>query len=143
MSNAVQFCTFYVEDLFFGIEVEKVQEIIKAQPITRVPKAAYVIRGLMNLRGKIVTAIDLRRRMRLSEQEHPETSMNVVVNHDDDCVSMLVDRVGDVLTVGLDLFEPPPETMAFAARELIRGAYKLDHQLMLVLHIDRVLSLDA
>lgn len=143
MPDAVQFCTFFVEDLFFGIEVEKVQEIIRFQPITSVPRAAYVIRGLMNLRGKIVTAIDLRRRMQLAEQLNPESSMNVVVNHDNDSVSLLVDKVGDVLTVDDELFEPPPETMASTARHLIRGAYKLDRQLMLVLELDRVLSLDG
>jgi purine-binding chemotaxis protein CheW len=142
MPNLRQFCTFHVDSLFLGVEVEKVQEIIRQQPITRVPKSSYVVRGLINLRGQIVTAIDLRRRMQIPDRPDGHALMNVVLATDEGKVSLLVDRVGDVLHVDEDIFERPPETMTSATRELIRGAYKLDNRLMLALETDKVVQLD-
>jgi purine-binding chemotaxis protein CheW len=142
MANQRQFCTFFIDTLFLGVEVEKVQEIIRQQPITRVPKSSYVVRGLINLRGQIVTAIDLRRRMQLADRPDGIPPMNVVLATDDGRVSLLVDRVGDVLHVDEDIFEKPPETMTSGTRELIRGAYKLDNRLMLALETEKVVQLD-
>ena len=91
----------------------QVQEVIRYQAMTRVPLAPTVVSGLINLRGQIVTAIDLRRRLGLAgpadEGLHP---MNVVVRTDDGAVSLLVDEIGDVVEVTDDAFEPPPETLA-------------------------------
>ncbi len=101
------------------------QEIIRYQEMTRVPLAPPVVCGLINLRGQIVTAIDLRRRLELSDRPADQLPVNVVVHTDDGAVSLLVDEIGDVLEVSEKLFEPPPETLRGPARELIRGAYKL------------------
>lgn len=135
-----QFCTFYVDDMFLGIDVQQIQEVIRYQSMTRVPLAAPSIRGLINLRGQIVTAIDLRCRLGLPLRATENPPMNVVVRDGENAVSLLVDRIGDVLEVEEDLFEPPPSTVRAPVRELIIGAYKLPERLLLVLDTERVLS---
>lgn len=133
-----QFCTFFVDDMFFGVEVERVQEVLRFQPMTRVPLAPRVVRGLINLRGQIVMALDLRQRLDLRPtQEEP---MNVVVRAEGEIVSLLVDSIGDVLEVDEASYEPVPETLTGVARELIRGVFKLDGQLLLVLDTDKALD---
>jgi purine-binding chemotaxis protein CheW len=141
MSNQKrQFCTFFVEDLFLGIDVQEVQEVIRCQKMTRVPLAPAAIRGLINLRGQIVTAIDMRFWLGLPPRQPNEPPMNVVVRDADNSVSLLVDRIGDVLEADADLFEPPPATIRTAARELIVGAYKLPERLLLALDTRRALA---
>jgi purine-binding chemotaxis protein CheW len=134
-----QFATFFLDKLFFGVEVEQVQEVIRYQELTRVPLARAVVRGLINLRGQIVTAIDLRSRLELRERPDDELPMNVVVRTDEGAVSLLVDEIGDVLEIAEDIFERPPETMHGVARELVRGVYKLKDRLLLVLDVEAVL----
>ena len=141
MTNTKQFCTFFVNGLFFGVEVLKVQEVIRYQGMTRVPLAPDTIQGLINLRGQIVTAIDLRRRLELAPREKEQLPMNVVVRSNDGAVSLLVDEIGDVVEPDDATFEPPPETLRGAARELIRGAYQMDGRLLLALDIDKVITL--
>lgn len=136
-----QFCTFFLQGLCFGLEVTRVQEIIRHQPMTRVPLAPPVVRGLINLRGQIVTALDLRRRLDFPDRGADQLPVNVVVQTADGAVSLLVDEIGDVLTVPESDFEPPPETLRGPARELIRGAYKLEGRLLLVLDTDRTVNL--
>jgi purine-binding chemotaxis protein CheW len=135
-----QYCTFYVAGYYFGLDVLKVQEIIRYQEMTRVPLAPPVVRGLINLRGQIVTAIDLRRRLELDDRPADQLPLNVVVHTDDGAVSLLVDEIGDVLEVSEKLFERPPETLKGTARELIRGAYKLPDRLLLILDPERTVS---
>ena len=135
-----QFSTFFVQDLFFGIEVLEVQEVLRYQEMTKVPLAPDLIEGLINLRGQIVTAIDMRRRLRLEPRKPGETPMNMVVRSDDGAVSLLVDEIGDVLEVDDATFEPPPETLGGVARELIRGAYKLDDRLLLALDTEKAIN---
>jgi purine-binding chemotaxis protein CheW len=132
-----------VDGHYFGLDVLKVQEIIRYQEMTRVPLAPPVVRGLINLRGQIVTAIDLRRRLELTERPADQLPVNVVVQTDDGAVSLLVDEIGDVLEVQEKLFERPPNTLNGMARELIRGAYKLEKQLLLILDTERTVSLAA
>jgi len=135
-----QFCTFYLDGLFFGVEVRKVQEVIRYQEMTRVPLASHVISGLINLRGQIVTAVDMRRRLELADRPEGQLPMNVVLRTDDGAVSLLVDEIGDVVEVDEDAFEQVPETLDGVARELIKGAYKLDGCLLLILDSDRTLG---
>jgi purine-binding chemotaxis protein CheW len=132
-----QYCTFYLAGHYFGLDVLRVQEIIRYQEMTRVPLAPPVVRGLINLRGQIVTAIDLRRRLELDERPADQLPINVVVHTDDGAVSLLVDEIGDVMQVPEKLFERPPETLKGVARELIRGAYKLPDRLLLILDPER------
>jgi len=135
-----QYCTFFLNDHYFGIDVLEVQEVIRYQEMTRVPLAPPVVRGLINLRGQIVTAIDLRRRLELPDRPLGELPVNVVVQTDDGAVSLLVDEIGDVLQVPEEAFERPPETLHGTARELIRGAYKLDDRLLLILDTTRAVN---
>jgi purine-binding chemotaxis protein CheW len=136
-----QYCTFNVAGHTFGVVVLRVREVIRYQEMTRVPLAPPVVRGLINLRGQIVTAIDLRRRLELDDRPADQLPVNVVLHTDDGAVSLLVDEIGDVLHVPAKLFERPPETLRGAARELIQGAYKLHDRLLLVLDTDKVLQL--
>ena len=138
-----QFSTFFLDDLFFGIEVEKVQEVIRYQEMTKVPLASRVVQGLINLRGQIVTAIDLRGRLKLAPRPDGELPMNVVVRTDDGALSLLVDEIGDVLEIEDSTFEQPPETISGVARDLVRGVYKLRDQLLLVLDTERAVHIDG
>ena len=140
MAGRKQFSTFVVEGLLFGVEVEKVQEVIRYQEMTRVPLAPSVVRGLINLRGQIVTGLDMRRRLELKERDEKQLAMNVVVRHEDGAVSLLVDEIGEVLEVEEEAFEPPPETLNGRARELILGVYKLQGRLLHVLDTDKALN---
>src|SRR6516164_2666736 len=140
MEHEYQYCTFYVAGHYFGLDVLRVQEVIRYQEMTRVPLAPPVVRGLINLRGQIVTALDLRRRLGLDDRPADQLPVNVVVQTDDGAVSLLVDEIGDVLEVSEKLFERPPETLQGTARELIRGAYKLKDRLLLVLDTERTIS---
>jgi purine-binding chemotaxis protein CheW len=140
MGSRKQFSTFLVDRLLFGVEVEKVQEVIRYQEMTRVPLAPPVVKGLINLRGQIVTAIDLRHRLGLHERASADLPMNVVVRSEDGAVSLLVDEIGDVLEVDEETFEIPPETVDRRARELICGIYKLENCLLHVLDTDKAFS---
>jgi purine-binding chemotaxis protein CheW len=140
MADGHQYCTFYVNGHYFGLDVLKVQEIIRYQEMTHVPLAPSAVRGLINLRGQIVTAIDLRRRLELDDRPADQLPLNVVVQTDDGAVSLLVDEIGDVLEVQENLFERAPETLRGTARELIRGTYKLPDRLLLILDTERTVN---
>src|SRR5215470_16261880 len=103
-----QLSTFFVADMFFGVDVLQVQEVLRFQHMTPVPQAPEVIEGLINLRGQIVTAIDMRRRLGLPPRTGCQNPTNLVVRNEDGAVSLLVDEIGDVLDVTADGFEPPP-----------------------------------
>jgi purine-binding chemotaxis protein CheW len=135
-----QYCTFVLDGHHFGIDVMEVQEVIRYQEMTRVPLAHPVVRGLINLRGQIVTAIDLRRRLDLPDRQTGELPVNVVVQTDDGAVSLLADEIGEVLVVPEAAFEPPPETLRGKARAMVRGAYKLEGRLLLVLDTDELVG---
>ncbi|MCX5660804.1 MAG: chemotaxis protein CheW [Planctomycetota bacterium] len=143
MSDERQFCTFLVDGLYFGVEVRQVQEVIRYQEMTRVPLADPVVRGLINLRGQIVTAIDLRRRLDLGDLPEGSVPMNVVVRTADGVLSLLVDEIGDVLDVSPENYERPPETISGVARELVTGIYKLKDRLLLVLDTEKAASLST
>jgi purine-binding chemotaxis protein CheW len=137
-NNKEQLCTFFLGELYFGIEVTRVQEVLRYQETTRVPRAPAVVHGLLNLRGQIVTALDLRARLGLAERSNGKLPMNVVVRRAGGAVSLLVDEIGEVVEVERRDFERAPETLTGAARELIRGAYKLDRRLLLLMDVEKV-----
>jgi purine-binding chemotaxis protein CheW len=133
MAQTHQFCTFYLDKLLFGVELEKVQEVIRYLEITEIPLAPRVVSGLMNLRGQIVTGLDLRRRLDLADRPEEMQPMNVVIRSTDGAVSLQVDEIGDVVEVTEESFERPPETLQGRVREVILGVHKLEKQLMHVL----------
>jgi purine-binding chemotaxis protein CheW len=138
-----QFSTFTVGDLFFGIDVVKVQEVLRYQPMTRIPLSPSVIEGLINLRGQIVTALDMRRRLGLKPAEDGTVPMNMVIRTADGAVSLLVDEIGDVLGVPVESYEEVPPNMPPEQKELVEGVYKLDGRLLLVLNTERALQTHA
>lgn len=138
-----QFCTFFVDGIHFGIEVLEVQEVLRYQSMTQVPLAPDVVRGLINLRGQIVTAFDLRTRLDMPDRDPEQRPMNVVIRSDDGAVSLLVDEIGDVLETKEDQFETPPATLDHRTRSLLRGVYKLDDHLLLILDTERTLAIET
>ena len=137
---STQYATFTLGEHLYGVEVERVQEVLRAQTCTPVPLAPDAVGGLLNLRGQVVTAIDLRRRMGMAGREDGQDPMNVVVRVGGEAVSLLVDVIGGVVNVTDDLFEPPPDTLSGPHRELIRGAYKLEDRLLMALDVDRAVE---
>ncbi len=137
MAHTSQFCTFYLDHLLFGVELKGVQEVIRSLDVTKVPLAPAMVSGLINLRGQIVTAVDLRRRLELAPAAAGALPMNVVVRSDDGSVSLLVDEIGDVVEVDEDSFEPPPETLRGSVRDMILGVHKLNDRLLHVLDIEK------
>jgi len=138
MTTTTQLCTFRLDALLFGVDVAWVREVLRWRPVTRVPLAPPEVEGLMNLRGQIVPAIDVRRRLGMPPRAVADRPLNVVVQVDDDPVSLLVDEVGDVLEIEAAAFERPPETVVGPARTLIRGAYKLPGRLLLDLDVEKI-----
>lgn len=132
-----QFCTFLLSGYLFGVPVPRVQEVIRFQPMTPVPLAPPCVRGMINLRGQIVLAIDLRRRLSLAERPEGDLPMNVVVRASDGAVSLLVDQIGDVIDVQPSTFEPPPETLRGPLRQVILGVHKLSDSLLHVLDAEK------
>ena len=135
-----QYATFFLNNLFLGVEVLKVQEVIRYQQMTHIPLAPDMIEGLINLRGQIVTAIDLRRRFGFPKLDEGRRPMNVVIRCDDGAVSLLVDEIGDVIEVDEEDCDRPPETVKGIARELVTGVYKLKDHLLLILDTDKAMT---
>ena len=135
-----QYCTFLVDGALFGVDVRQVQEVIRYQPMTRVPLAPPVVSGLINLRGQIVTAVDLRRRLGLEDRPGGQFPVNVVVRRDDGPVSLLVDEIDDVVEIDVEAIEAPPQTVRAFGRELIAGVHQLENRLLLILAIDRAVN---
>ena len=135
-----QYCTFLLDGHLFGVDVASVQEVLKQQDLTPVPLASAEVAGLINLRGQIVTTLELRTRLGLPERPAGSDSVSVVVRAaDGGPVSLVVDRIGDVLQVDGASLEPPPDTVPAAVRELVRGICKLEDRLMLLLDTERAI----
>jgi purine-binding chemotaxis protein CheW len=143
MAERRQFCTFFLDGLRFGVDVHKVQEVVPYQEMTRVPLAPATVRGLLNLRGQIVTGIDLRRRLELPEPTTERLPTNVVLRGEDSPVSFLVDEIGEVIEVEADTWERPPETLRGRVRDLIEAVCPLQAELLLILDTVKTLDLSS
>lgn len=130
-------------NLFIGVDVMRIQEVIGHQSSTPVPLAPSAVRGLINLRGQIITAVDLRRRFDLDDRAPGVEPMNVVVVCPSGAVSLLVDSIGDVVEVLEESSEAVPATVSDNVRALVVGVYKFDGELMLELDVDAAVTLDA
>ncbi|WP_221029882.1 chemotaxis protein CheW [Actomonas aquatica] len=146
MNTPSQLCTFYVGDLFLGLDVLSVQEVIRSPELAQVPLAPPTIQGLLNLRGQILTAIDLRRMLKLREPKEGsdrKASMLMILRTANGQVALVVDSVGDVMELTEDTFEPPPDTVPSAVLHLIQGVHKLDRKLLHVLDAEATGSCQA
>ncbi|MEO0600247.1 MAG: chemotaxis protein CheW [Myxococcota bacterium] len=140
-STLTQLCTFHVDDLLFAIEVVRIQEVIRFEQITQVPLSSPMVRGLINLRGQIVTAVDLRSRLDL-ETATDDAPMNVVIRLEEGLISIIVDDIGDVLEVDESAFEHAPPTLPAHLRRVVDAVCKLPDRLLLVLDPERAASVD-
>lgn len=142
VSGIRQLCTFTIDGLLFGVDVINVQEVLRYQEMTPVPLAPSVVSGLLNLRGQIVTALDMRQRLGLPPRPADVPPTNLIVRDQQRVISLLVDEIGDVLQVDDSTFEPPPETLPGASRALIDGVYKFKPQLLLLLNTERAVKVE-
>lgn len=140
MSSETQYCTFFVDGLLFGVEVLQVQEIMSEFVVGRVPLAPPTIAGLINHRGQIVTAIDMRKRLDLPASTVPPARM-LVVRCNEETFALLVDKIGDVVAANPKDFEEAPENVNESARELVEGAYKLSDRLLLPLRLEKIAAI--
>lgn len=143
MSATRQVCTFALGDRRFAVDVGRVLEVLRGQEITRLPLAPPGVLGLVNLRGRIVTAVDLRRCLGLDERPPGAPLVHLVVEDGMDPVSLIVDSIGDVIEVSPDRFEPPPATLTGRDREMVRGAWKLEDGLLHLLDVEHALARTA
>lgn len=149
MTALQQYCTFFIKNIHFGIDIKQVQEVIMTPEITPVPLAPNDICGLINLRGQIMTAIDLQYRLEMSERlvpyiNDPELnkdflSYSIIVQNYDEIASLLVGRIGDMLECSLEDFEPPPVTFTGKLRQLLKGVYSLPQGFLMILDVEKVL----
>lgn len=141
--NNREFVSFFVAGQLLGISVTKVQEILPPHSITRVPRAASSVKGLLNLRGQIVTAIDLRERLGFPSRETGGEYMNIIVSDDGELFSLLADSVGDVIGVAQDRFSAPPPTLDECWKQCCEGVYQLQRGLLIVLGVQSLLTLGS
>ena len=132
---------FVVGEHRFAVPIDRIREIIPARPYTPLPGSGGHVCGLINLRGQVITALDLRHRLGMPVRAEGQRPMNVVVRTEDGAVSLLVDQIGEVIETDARHFESPPDTVTAQARDLIRGAYKLDGTLLLALDVPRTVEL--
>ena len=140
---ARQYCTFWVAGLHLGLSVEHVQEVLRYQQLTRVPNASDTVRGLINLRGQIVTALDLRSRLGLPARTDGELPMNVIVRSRGEVVSLLVDDIGDVMDTDGHTLQPTPANLPATVQDVVRGVVPLSHSILLVVDADRAVDVSA
>jgi purine-binding chemotaxis protein CheW len=139
--GARDFVTMTVADQLFGIPVLSVQDVLGPQRITRIPLSPPEVAGALNLRGRIVTAIDVRRRLGLAARDAGLPSMSIVVDQSGELYSLTVDTVGEVLSLPVEAFERNPPTLDLAWREVSGGIYRLEGKLMVVLDVARLLDI--
>ncbi|MCB1537666.1 MAG: chemotaxis protein CheW [Rhodospirillales bacterium] len=137
--RTTEFLTIMIGQQMFGIPVMQVQDVLRQQNVTRVPLAPAEVAGALNLRGRIVTAINVRCRLGLEDLPAGTKTMAVVVEHENELYSLIIDKVGDVLSLHNRDFEQIPPTMDDTWREIATGIYRLDKQLLIVADIARLL----
>jgi purine-binding chemotaxis protein CheW len=137
---ARQLSTFRIADHMFGVDVVRVQEALRFQPLTRVPLAPEQVGGLINLRGQIVTAVDLRRRLALPPRPPGARPMNLILRAGEGLTSLLVDEIDEVIAVDPACLEPVPDTLVGPGRELLSCVLQRPGRLVLVLDADRAVD---
>lgn len=136
-----EYLTMFIDDQIFGIPVLQIQDVLKQQTITKIPLAPDEVAGSLNLRGRIVTAIDLRCKLGMPATEDSEhTSMSVVVEHDNELYSLIIDRVGDVLKLKEDSYEPTPATLDKVWKDIASGIHRLDTALLIVVDVSKLIQ---
>lgn len=138
MSNRM--VTFTLDGHLYGVDVAAVQEVLRGQPQTRIPLAPASVAGLINLRGQVLSAVELRARLGFPARAADLDAMLVVVRVAGETVALMVDSIGAVIDVDEEQFELPPDTLTGPSREFLHGAYKLEDQLLLALDVERAVA---
>ncbi|MBK8175701.1 MAG: chemotaxis protein CheW [Rhodospirillales bacterium] len=139
--EAQTFATFNVAGQTFGVPVFRVQDILMPERIAPVPLAPASIKGAINLRGRIVTVVDVRTRLGLVERDDGKPSMGVTVDFRGELYTLLVDQIGDIIELPQYRREDKPSTLDCAWRDVTDGVYRLEDGLMVVLDVDRLLDI--
>ncbi len=142
-SSEQEFCTFYVDNLLIGINIQQLQEINRHLDTTSVPHAPDFVRGVVNLRGEVVTVLDLRIILGMQSVEITDSCRNVIVNIDGEKNGLLVDKISDVVYANADEIESPPANISGVDGRFFKGVYKLESDLMVILDIAEVISNDT
>jgi purine-binding chemotaxis protein CheW len=137
-----QLISFEVGDEEYGLEILRVKEVIRIREITRLPKAPRFVKGIINLRGDVIPIIDLRDRFGLEQAEYTAMTRVIVVDVEDKLVGMVVDAASQVVRIPSDQIEPPPPIVGGLSAEYIKGVGKLEDRLVILLNIDRILSVE-
>ncbi len=139
VGESAQFVTMMVADQLFGIRDLSVHDVLAPRKITPIPLAPREVAGAMNLRGRIVTAIDMRRALDLPPREDGD-GMYIVVEKETEFYSLMIDGVGEVMALPPERYEQPPATLNSRWRDVAKGVYRLEDQLLVVLDVDRLLD---
>jgi purine-binding chemotaxis protein CheW len=138
--NVVEYVTATVGDQLFGLPISRVQDVFKPQGLTRVPLAATEVAGLLNLRGRIVTVIDMRRRLDFSMRERGSGPMALGIEHKGESYGLLIDDIGEVLKLAATSREDNPVNLDERLARVSAGVHRLDGRLLVILDVDRVLD---
>jgi len=136
----LQLVSFNIGSEEFGVDILKVQEINRMVEITRVPQAPPYVEGVINLRGKVIPIVDLRKRFNMEEKEYDKNTRIVVVDISGNIMGMVVDSVSEVLRLPANTIEPPPEIVASINSEYIKGVAKLEDRLLIFLDLSKVID---
>ncbi|MCC3306545.1 chemotaxis protein CheW [Sneathiella sp. HT1-7] len=139
-TNMHDYVTVFISDQLFGIPVLEVHDVLRGLNLTKIPLAPPEVAGALNLRGRIVTAIDVRKRLGLPEREEDENSMSIVVEHQGEPYSLLIDSVGEVLSLDLNELQPTPVTLNSCWKEISGGVYRLENKLLVLMQIEQLLN---
>ena len=139
-SRTVELATFYIGEALCGMDILKVQEINKLMEMTKVPQAPSYVTGILNLRGQIVTVIDLGKKLGLENKELNESARNIIVNSDNEYIGLLVSRISDVIEADWEKVEKPPANISGVQGVYFKGVYKTKNRLIGILDVDRVLA---
>lgn len=140
INSNLELSTFYVGDALYGMDILRVQEINRLMDFTKVPQSPEYVMGIMNLRGQIVTVIDLSKKLGLSRTELKDESRNIIVNDQGEYIGLLVDRISDVVRSDRDKIEPPPSNMGGVQGKFLQGVYKMDKNLIGILNVEELLK---
>jgi purine-binding chemotaxis protein CheW len=140
-SNMHEFVTVEIADQLFGIPVLEVHDVLRNLKLTKIPLASPEVAGVLNLRGRIVTAIDVRKRLDMPELPEGQKSMSVVVEYRGEFYSLLIDKAGEVLSLNMEDLQQNPLTLDSRWRDVSAGVYRLEGQLLVILKIERLLDI--
>jgi purine-binding chemotaxis protein CheW len=142
-AGEIEYVTFYVGNLLIGVDIQHVEEINRQVNVTPVPHSPPHVRGVINLRGEVVTVVDLRKVLDMGETEVNQNSRTVVVNSGSEEIGLLVDRVADVMQARTDQIDPPPANISGVDGRFFKGVYKLDKSLLIVLDVNAAIAVNA